>query len=99
MNKPSIPALKRNATTEQAMQNTMLRINKDAEALSVVKQSALGMFSTTARNLEKINDELMQSIVRLDHLSSFALSQKQEAERMVADNNAVIAKIREIIGE
>lgn len=99
MNKQKIPAIKRNATTQQVMENAMLRIDKDAETISGVKQSALSIFSATMSKLERVNAECQQTIDQMNQLIAFANGQKQDAERMMADNNAVIGKMKEIIGE
>ena len=99
MNKQKIPPVKRNATTQQVVQNAMLRIGKDAETISGVKQSALNVFSGTIRSLERVNNELEETVERMDQMIAFAQGQKHDAEASIAENKAVIDKIREIIGE
>lgn len=99
MNRQKIPAIKRNATTQQVLENAMLRVGHDAEVIANVKKNALSIFSVTMNNLERVNEECKQTIDQMDQLIAFANSQKQDAERTMTDNNAVMGKIREIIGE
>lgn len=85
--------------TNAAMNKTMTRVVKDVHALSQRKENAVSAFRAAANNLAQINDELQDEVMYIKQLATFAAEKEAEAERMIADNNAVRGKIIDLIGE
>ena len=86
-------------TTEQMLGKATDRLTSDIAMLTQKRDSTISMFRNTARNLEQINADLQVYAERFETLAAFAQAQKAEADKMIADNDKVRAKMLEIIGE
>lgn len=69
------------------------------DAIIARRNSALSTFRATAEELTSINDELDADAREAQELIEFLTARKNEALRGKADNEAVISRIYEIIGE
>lgn len=90
---------KRKISTDVALSTVTTRLAEDISALSQKKANAVSAFRAAANNLAQVNDALQTEIDHFDNLAAFIADKKAEAERMVADNNAVRGKIIDLIGE
>lgn len=89
----------RKFNVEQAVEMTVGKISDDILSLSNQRDNAVSTFRRTAENLAKVNERLNERITSLNSLAEFVQEQKDSAQRMVADNDAVKDRILEIIGE
>lgn len=85
--------------TNAVMNKAMNRVVKDVHALSQRKENAVSAFRAAANNLAQINNELQDEVAYIKQLAAFAAEKEAEAERMIADNDAVRGKIIDLIGE
>ena len=85
--------------TSAVMNKAMSRVVKDVHALSQRKENAVSAFRAAANNLAQINNELQDEVMYIKQLAAFAAEKEAEAERMIADNDAVRGKIIDLIGE
>ena len=90
---------KRKISTDVALSTVTTRLAEDISALSQKKANAVSAFRAAANNLAQVNDSLQTEINHFDNLAAFIADKKAEAERMIADNNAVRGKIIDLIGE
>lgn len=86
-------------TTEQILNAATTKLAGDITALSMRRDSAVGVFRKTLNELDSVNLGLKSSIEKFDNLSAFINEQKAIAETKVSDNEKIRAKIVEIIGE
>lgn len=98
-------SLKKNKTvvtpvsTESMMDSMTQRFESDIAELETQRVSALNVFRTTANKLNSINDKLTESVSNYDAMITVLEIKKQQAQKAIADNNAVRSKIIDIIGE
>lgn len=90
---------KKNVTTEQIVETAMAKISDNITTLGVRRDNALSVFRQTANDLGVINSNLSQNIQEMNRLAQFVNAGIDSATQMVADNEAVRARILEIIGE
>lgn len=86
-------------TTEQLVSRAMDNISADIVDLQAKKDTALGTFRATASSLASVNEKLDAKIKTMDNLVNLVSSEKETAQKMMADNEAVRKKILDIIGE
>ena len=86
-------------TTEQLVSRAMDNISADIVDLQAKKDTALGAFRATASSLASVNEKLDAKIKTMDDLVNLVSSEKETAQKMMADNEAVRKKILDIIGE
>ena len=89
----------RKYTTEAAIKLATNQLTNDINGLSTQRDNALSMFRQTAVQLNSINDGLRTKLGNLSELEDFIQSQKNCANKMISDNEAVRQHILEIIGE
>lgn len=75
------------------------RLMEDSATLNAQKNEALSVFRQTAENLGQINKGLTENAQQYDKLKDFAETQRDSALKAIADNEAVMRKILDIIGE
>lgn len=85
--------------TNAAMNKAMTRVVQDVRTLSQRKDNAVSAFRAAANNLAQINGALQDEVIYIKQLAAFAAEKEAEAERMIADNDAVRGKIIDLIGE
>lgn len=86
-------------TTESMMESMVKKFDTDMVELETQRESALGVFRTTATKLQSINDKLSSCITNYEKMIDYITSKKEVAQRSMAENAAVRKKIVEIIGE
>lgn len=86
-------------TTEQVVAKAVDKLKVDVDRLAAMKDTALSAFRSTANNLASINEQLNGKVNTINDLIKFATEDKANAEKMIADNEAVCKKILDIIGE
>lgn len=86
-------------TTQEIIDAATDRLYLDITDLKVMKDNALSSFRTVANNLSGINENLQDKLDKLQALINFATEEKDVAEKMISDNEAVRKKIIDIIGE
>lgn len=91
--------LTKRSSTEQILKAATTKLAGDITALSMRRDSAVGVFRQTLNELDSVNLGLKSSIEKFDNLAAFITEQKTLAEAKVSDNEKIRAKIVEIIGE
>lgn len=86
-------------TTQEIVDDAVIRLSSDIVELQDMKESALSSFRSVANNFGGINENLKDKVGKLQSLIDFATDKKGEAEKMINDNEAVRQKIIDIIGE
>ena len=86
-------------TTAQVMTEATEKLSGDIIHLNAKLDQSLSIFRQTAQNLEAINSELTGTINKMDEMMQFIASQKEAANKVIADNNHVTEKIYDIIGK
>lgn len=86
-------------TTEQIVARAIDNLAADLCSLTALKDNALSVFRNTANKLSDINEKLEGKINIINGIIENCTSEKENAEKIVADNEAVRKKILEIIGE
>lgn len=86
-------------TTEQLVSRAMDNISADIVDLQAKKDTALGAFRATAASLASVNEQLEAKITTMKDLLEIVSTEKETAQKMIADNEIVRKKILDIIGE
>ena len=91
--------IKKNVSSEKVMTLANDRLSSEVSVMRTASDHAMGIFSSTVKNLESINDQLRVSAERARQFAAMATEKAEEAERKIAENNSVVQKIYEIIGQ
>ena len=86
-------------TTEQVINEATAKMAADISSFCQQRESAFDVFRNTVKKLDNIDTGLNESISKLNALNDFIQEQKSTAEKTLADNAKVRAKILDIIGE
>ena len=85
-------------TTNEVVKGALTALNKDVTLLDTRRQSALSVFRQTADSLFAINTQLNEKIATMDEIIKSIEVERENASKMVLDNDAVRSKIIDIIG-
>lgn len=91
--------MKKKMTTAQVMTEAATKLSDEIALLTEERDLSLSIFRQTAQKLEAINTELTGTIVKMDEMMQFIVTQKETASKVIADNNHVTEKIYDIIGK
>lgn len=86
-------------TMEEVFSSALTKLDTDLHTIQAEKDAALGIFRQTATNLANINQRLGTTVDNIENLIDYAQRSKDDVTKMMTDNEAVRAKIIEIIGE
>lgn len=86
-------------TMEEVFNSALKKLDTDLHTIQAEKDATLSMFRQTATNLQNINQRLGTTVDNIENLIDYAQRSKNDVTKMMTDNEAVRAKIIEIIGE
>lgn len=92
-------AKKKIQTMEEVFNSALVKLDADLHTIQAEKDATLSIFRQTATNLNNINQRLGTTVDNIENLIDYAQRSKSDVVKMMADNEAVRAKIIEIIGE
>lgn len=86
-------------TTSGLATQLQTSLNNNAERLERRKDQALSSFRSTVKSLRAINESLQADVSLADEMIATCTARKTAAEREIKDNEAVCARILDIIGD